>query len=55
MEASEDPTKSSHSDSADLRCETARVVVGLNMQSDLEMRKDCVMEECLGNPSAGSQ
>ena len=55
VKASEDPTKSSHSDSVDSRCETTRVVAGLNMQSDLEMQKDCVMEECLGNPSAGSQ
>ena len=55
VKASEDPTKSSHSDSADSRCETACVVAGLNMQSDLEMWKDCVMEECLGNPSASSQ
>ena len=55
VKASEDPTKSSHSDSADSRHDTTRVVASLNMQSDLEMRKDCVMEEYLGNPSASSQ
>ena len=55
MEASEDLNKSVHSDSADSNSETARVVAGQNTQSALEMRKDCVMEDCLENPSAGCQ
>nr|POE98399.1 hypothetical protein CFP56_65577 [Quercus suber] len=44
-----------HSDSADSNSETARVVAGLNTQNTLEMRKDCEMEDCLENPSAGCQ
>nr|POE51253.1 hypothetical protein CFP56_14687 [Quercus suber] len=55
VEASEDLNKSVHSDLADSNSETARVVAGLNTHSALEMRKDCMMEDCLENPSAGCQ
>jgi len=52
MEASEDLNKSIHSDSTDSKSETTCVVAGQNTQSALEMRKDCVVEDCLENPSA---
>ena len=53
VEASEDLSKSDHSDLADTRSDTTRVVAGQNMQSDLEMRKDCMMEDYIENPNAG--
>ena len=55
VEASEDLSKSDHSDLADTRSDTTRVVAGQNMQSDLEMRKDCMMEDYIENPNAGCQ
>lgn len=49
VEASEDLTKSTQRDLAGSFCETVSDVAAQNTQRDLEMRKDCVMEECFGN------
>lgn len=55
VEASEDLTKSTQRDSVDSFCETVSGVAAQNMQGNLEIRKDCVMEECFGNASSESQ
>lgn len=55
MEAGEDLGKSDHGDSIDSRSETTRVVAAQNPQSDLEKRKDYVMEDCIENPTGCQQ
>ncbi|XP_065630884.1 uncharacterized protein LOC136068109 [Quercus suber] len=55
VEASEDLNKLVHCDPVDSNSETTRVGADLNMQSALEMRNDCMMEECLENSRDGCQ
>lgn len=55
VEVTEDLTKSTQRDSAGSFCETVSGVAAQNTQRDLEMRKDCMMEECFGNSSTDSQ
>nr|POF24157.1 hypothetical protein CFP56_06240 [Quercus suber] len=55
VEASENLGKSDHSDSADTGSETTREEAAQIPQSNLEMRKDCVMEDYIENSKAEYQ
>ena len=55
MEVGEGLGKSNQSDSVDSRKETTCAVAAQNPQSDLKMRKDCVMEDCIENPNVDCQ